>query len=184
MAAHQDGNVPITEAASIGPNVSPGSKSKSKDAASPKDSGLVQGDEALGGENVIYAIPRYATEDEATIERRKKEFEEFFRNPVYVGDGDENDPANPYFVEKYGDQLPMKWRDDGELWELWLDTLGRWLPSNSRSIQLMTKGRFYYLNTITKEVKYSLNDSDYTAVRKNVVQAQAGREGPSHVAQD
>ena len=138
MVSHRHSKVPVTKVASMETNMSQVIELNGKDAMPSKDSGLMQGDAALSGEHEIYAIARFATEDEATIERAKQEFEEWFKNGIPVGNGDENDPANPYMIEKYGDQLPMKWRDVGKPWELWVDTLGMSFTSNSSSIQLMT----------------------------------------------
>jgi hypothetical protein len=67
----------------------------------------------------------YQLRDIATIEREKRDMEEFFRHVPEIPYGDERDISDPRMVERYGDQLPMR---GGEFawppWELWMDTIG------------------------------------------------------------
>jgi hypothetical protein len=63
--------------------------------------------------------------DVSTIEREKRETIEFLKDAPQMPYGDERDRGNPRMVEKYGDQLPMRWGERSwPPWELWMDTIG------------------------------------------------------------
>ena len=45
------------------------------------------------------------------------------QNRIARWDRNENDPGNPYYVEKYGDQLPTKWAESFQRWDNFLGML-------------------------------------------------------------